>query len=150
MMRRMLTISTVIIISSIAPNACSSPPLILKGRVTDQSGLAIKGASVRTEPYTDSVSTNQSGHFFINRRLVNQGQDIKSLKAGSYHLIIESSGYHTLTLPIKLDPKITKKPKHIYVLRRDRVDFNPQAPTKKKTITNPVNHIHDGPKSGPP
>ena len=130
--------------------ACSSSPLILKGRVTDQAGTAIKGASVRTEPYTDNVSTNQSGYFFINRHLVNQGQQIKPLEAGQYKLIIESTGYETVTLPITLNEKHTQTQKHVYRLRQDLGDFKKQEPIKQDTKDEQVHHGTDSPKSGPP
>ena len=60
-------------------SACGSAPLVIMGRVTNESGIAVKGASVRTEPYTDSVSTNHEGYFFINRHLIHRGQEIKQL-----------------------------------------------------------------------
>ena len=128
---------------------CGGAPLILKGRVINETGLALQGASVKTEPYTDSVSTNQQGQFFINRRLIDGGRQIKKLEAGAYHLIIDLTGYQTLKIPIKLGGD-HKLPQEVYTLQRDRGDYDRQGPTKSGDKSKTVKHIHKGPMTGPP
>jgi len=120
------------------------------GRVTNKSGIAVKGASVSTKPYTDSVSTNDEGYFFINRHLINQGQEIRQLKEGKYQLIINSSGYKPFERPVTLSLDQKQPKSNVYRLVDDVGDFKRQDPIKDKVEIDNVNHSKGSPKHGPP
>lgn len=63
---------------------CGAPTLIT-GKVTDETGLPVKGVVIETQPETDPTLTNGDGWFVI-RGVVGESGEVSGLSAGTYVL----------------------------------------------------------------
>ena len=71
---------------------CGGGKILIKGRVVDDTGAPIARATVQTEPDTDVVYTQRSGHFLL-RQKINALGELEEIPKGIYRVSISKSGF---------------------------------------------------------
>jgi len=93
--------------------ACGGGPIVLKGRIMDASGTPLSRVQVHTDPATDSVISNERGHFVIAQKIteVAPPQATKSNKRkvvlgtispGTYRVRVTKDKYHEQWITVEL------------------------------------------------
>ena len=77
--------------------ACTNDPIIISGKIIDQTGLPIMQAEVSTQPHTDSVYTDKEGIFYLTRNLKSHTSQIQP---GTYKVIVVKEGFETLEFQV--------------------------------------------------
>ena len=81
---------------------CGGGRILIKGRVVDDTGAPLKQATVQTQPDTDVVYTQKSGHFLLQQK-INALGELEEIPPGQYLLEIILVGYQSLKL--RIDPQ---------------------------------------------
>ena len=81
---------------------CGGGRILIKGRVVDDTGAPLKQATVQTQPDTDVVYTQKSGHFLLQQK-INALGELEEIPPGQYLLEIILVGYQSLKL--RIEPK---------------------------------------------
>lgn len=88
----------VLLLFGFSPSARAQTRGAIGGTVTDQSGAALKGAQISTEPTSLTSSTNEEGRFYIN-----------DLAPGTYNLTITYVGLAPFTANVSVNAGQTAK-----------------------------------------
>lgn len=95
--------SLVGLILSVALMGCGSSSVSLRGRVVDDRGQPLGGATIETIPPTDVVlSAPSSGEFLVRDRISEAGA-VESIRPGEYHLRIRKPGFDDATFRIDVE-----------------------------------------------
>ena len=81
---------------------CGGGRILIKGRVVDDTGAPIARATVQTEPDTDVVYTQRSGHFLL-RQKINALGELEEIPKGMYRVSISKSGFQPEKVEIKAE-----------------------------------------------
>lgn len=93
---------TVLVGSLLFTVGCGGSRIIIKGRVVDDTGAPVARATVQTQPDTDVVYTQRSGHFRLQQR-INERGELERIPAGVYLLSISEDSFQPRKLEIKVE-----------------------------------------------
>ena len=81
---------------------CGGGKILIKGRVVDDTGAPVARATVQTEPDTDVVYTQRSGHFLLRQR-INALGELEEIPKGVYRVSISKSGFQPEKVEVKAE-----------------------------------------------
>ena len=81
---------------------CGGGRILIKGRVVDDTGAPVARATVQTEPDTDVVYTQRSGHCLL-RQKINALGELEEIPKGIYRVSISKSGFQPEKVEIKAE-----------------------------------------------
>ena len=111
--------------------ACGGGPIVIRGRIVDQSGIPVRKAEVYTEPKTDFVVSTSRGGFTIQQRL-NELDEIEPIQPGVYRIHVSKFGFEKYSFDVKAEGGAVKVPD--VILQPRTPDIGEAAPDVSEEV----------------